>query len=1153
MNRLKRKYAILFLAFLLLVQVTLLGVLFTQGRYEEELDSGSDIYDGDMEYIVSEQVEVFSVEELIAAIENGYSNIKVSDEVDNPLIITSGVTDVGVDLILDLNGHEIQRNNREPMLNIVNGVRMTVIDTSMSQTGSMYNPVGSVLQVGGGTLTVAAGDFVSGPKKSEYAHSENGVWTAASSVKSSNGLFTLGGEGGTLIGTQSVTLYTKDGGSYTEKVGVDMPVIEPYVAETQYTSGSGEKYWFVNGNMYFDRDCGFNLNYGGGVMKEDTYLYHVLSDKSVGGSAIAVSGSADFYYTYHVKRSTDGDGKPYYEPITDESGENIFTVTVYGYNGVKASAEKTQYATVRMMSGNMYVRGGTYAANFGVDTSYGVYASGGYMAVEAGAFDALENAVCIECAYLNPEESEYLRVSGGTFSSDDWDTIRVSQGNMVVTGGKFTKNDAVSGDKTSAIIRVSGGELEVSGSAAQKIQFTLTGSNQHGIHAAGGSVNIENAVFTFGNVNGEGTGSQNVGVFAESGESAVKDVSLANTNISIYGENGTGNYGVSAKSDVSLSGNCVVEVHGSSSGGLLAQGGDITYTGKVEEILDIDLVMPDSIKKLDSTAMAALGGSITMNGTVDVFSNGLGVAVYNDPNASAAGDNKIFLQSGSLKIDSRRTSALYVSGGNVDFAAGTTVTITSSADPDCRVGENEAAMFDGVFVQGGSLMAAGGFNVTHTGIANNMPADSAFTAHETYTMTSYAVYVAAGKDDTVTIINGKITNKSGGGIYVGGGNVILGAEQNEEQEFKHADLQIRTSGGENTFGATGDLSDWFGTEKTGYANNWRYRLSKSGGNAVDVNGGKLTIYGGIFTANQGNGIVVRGGNAIVYDGYFYGNDLYIAYKPPGSTEEDGPIAGPGASYAFKVYGGRATVNGGTFGRQVSEDGTPLNSYSSGSGAFVMGTAGSAGTAEIFGGTFEVDGQAGFSIYQYADVIFGVENRDTGPTVTGGITAVALEKEHSTNTKVTIHGGTFTGKNDSGGVDGIWYGNAAVILTINGGTFTGKERSGLYFATDPGTGVVQLSGGTFIGNNPNFVEKTAWWGSNGDSYWENGAISAWGSLQGSDLTGYRYNGCEIDYADIIPDKTVYYGETIDEAIAQTYSFKIGTVHDDFAQRKVIYIA
>ena len=1106
MNRLKRKYAILFLAFLLLVQVTLLGVLFTQGRYEEELGSGSDIYDGDMEYIVSEQVEVFSVEELIAAIENGYSNIKVSDEVDNPLIITSGVTDVGVDLILDLNGHEIQRNNREPMLNIVNGVRMTVIDTSMRQTGSMYNPVGSVLQVGGGTLTVAAGDFVSGPKKSEYAHSENGVWTAASPVKSSNGLFTLGGEGGTLIGTQSVTLYTKDGGSYTEKVGVDMPVIEPYVAETQYTSGSGEKYWFVNGNMYFDRDCGFNLNYGGGVMKEDTYLYHVLSDKSVGGSAIAVSGSADFYYTYHVKRSTDGDGKPYYEPITDESGENIFTVTVYGYNGVKASAEKTQYATVRMMSGNMYVRGGTYAANFGVDTSYGVYASGGYMAVEAGAFDALENAVCIECAYLNPEESEYLRVSGGTFSSDDWDTIRVSQGNMVVTGGKFAKNDAVSGDKTSAIIRVSGGELEVSGSAAQKIQFTLTGSNQHGIHAAGGSVEIKNAEFTFGKENGEGTGSQNVGVFAESGESAVKDVSLANTNISIYGENGTGNYGVSAKSDVSLSGNCVVEVHGSSSGGLLAQGGDITYTGKVEEILDIDLVMPDSITNLDSTAMAALGGSITMNGTVDVFSNGLGVAVYNDPNASAAGDNKIFLQSGSLKIDSRRTSALYVSGGNVDFAAGTTVTITSSADPDCRVGENGAAMFDGVYVQNGSLTANGTFTVFHnvnsTGVSNDYSGN-----YNELVVRSYAVRVE-GKDietDQVIIKKGVIENSVGGGLYVSGGTVTIGnAGDTGDAEYTGAEseisgLWISAKGYEFT-------DEWYDINggNAGGSNAWHYHKNITGGHAVEVVGGELFINGGRYTAAMGNGILVQGGTATVNNGTFIGAD---AYTP--RVEGSAANAGPAASYAFKMYGGDLIVKGGTFTDQMTAD---TGNKFAGSGAFVMG-----GSATILGGEFHVKGTSAFAVYSGAIVTFGAEsgNDNSKIRLSGESAGVTIENtEGESGSSVTVWGGSYwcNTPKDGKGSDGIYYGEGTTQLLIYGGLFngTGGEdtvggtgRSGLYLAEKPGEGKIEISDGTFIGKSVQERGGVAW----RTDYYKNGAIGAdcslsalgnWGKVGGNVL-------------------------------------------------------
>lgn len=119
MNALKNKFGLIVFILFMLALATMLGVLFTQGRYSEELESGSDIYGSDLEYIVSDQVEVNSVEEFIAAVENGYSNITISDNVDNPLVITSGVTDVGSDLIIDLNGHEIQRNNRDPMLNVV--------------------------------------------------------------------------------------------------------------------------------------------------------------------------------------------------------------------------------------------------------------------------------------------------------------------------------------------------------------------------------------------------------------------------------------------------------------------------------------------------------------------------------------------------------------------------------------------------------------------------------------------------------------------------------------------------------------------------------------------------------------------------------------------------------------------------------------------------------------------------------------------------------------------------------------------------------------------------------------------------------------------------------------------------------------------------
>ena len=92
---------------------------------------------------------------------------KIKDEVDNPLVISGGISDVNSDLVIDLNGHEIQRNNREPLLNVTQGVKLTIIDTSEEQTGSFYNPVGSVLRISGGSLTVSAGEFESGPRSGE--------------------------------------------------------------------------------------------------------------------------------------------------------------------------------------------------------------------------------------------------------------------------------------------------------------------------------------------------------------------------------------------------------------------------------------------------------------------------------------------------------------------------------------------------------------------------------------------------------------------------------------------------------------------------------------------------------------------------------------------------------------------------------------------------------------------------------------------------------------------------------------------------------------------------------------------------------------------------------------------------------------------------
>ena len=195
---------------------------------------------------------------------------------------------------------------------------------------------------------------------------------------------------------------------------------------------------------------------------------------------------------------------------------------------------------------------------------------------------------------------------------------------------------------------------------------------------------------------------------------------------------------------------------------------------------------------------------------------------------------------------------------------------------------------------------------------------------------------------------------------------------------------------------------------------------------------------------------MRGGTANIYDGKFSGRDSY--------TASDGtPVAGPVASYSFKMYGGTANIYGGDFSSQ-------------GSGAFIMGSsAASIGTANIYAGNFRVTGQGGISIFQYANVTFapadanGNINRDAEIYVEGDAAGLILEgiNNRAAGTTITVNAGNFNSIRNSNG-DGCWSGNYQADIVITGGTFTGSPRSGLTLANAPSNGgSVQISGGTFI--------------------------------------------------------------------------------------------
>ena len=1212
-----------FLSVLLLIaSVTLLSFSLTYGRFFEESSSSDSGYGSDIEYIVSEQIEVSNVDEFIGAIENGYTNIILSDDATDPFVITAGVTDVGADLILDLNGHELQRNSRDPLLNIVNGVRMTIIDTSASQTGSFYNPVGSVLQINGGTLTVSSGKFESGPRKDEYAVKTGNVFssTKGGSVATSD-----------VIDTE-VFKKPFEGKDYVSEEGKkSMPIITPTVSEIVE---SDKSFFFVNGNMYFD-DFGFGDN---PYITADSYVYFTIADTSIQNTLSVEKGSADFYYSYNVVKSVDDSGKPSYSYTDQPAGDNIFKAVVYIYNNVKDSATaETSYATVRMASGNMYTRGGTFNSYFGVDTAYGIYAEGGYMAVENGAFSVIENGTCIKNAYTNPSSGEYLRVSSGSFSAEEGDAIQISGGKMIITGGSFVKNSGDGGEQ-SAVIRVTNGELD--GSAATNLSFSVSGSTLYGIYAKSSAdtdyaessadtdadvrlapkINLANATFTFNGANNVGiysesgvitasdsvfdmNGSDSVGIEigGESGSTDTKEVEVLGTvfqmkgrqNIGVLSSGGSVLLGDTAKMPYSLffvdyvedcygvlagerpsgasslSGSSSINVEimaaqffmgqsnpsdgrantfngagvylnaedasikigeayfitaGRGSSGVYAKQGNITQTkdGRLVIItgavyddyhaggIDVsgnwitfpteddftavkampvqtsdisashgiyaesgNVSLPKTYVAVYSDAACGIytaGGSVSVSGSLDMdirISSDGDHPVLSSTAISAVGGNISLSEaqintdslgitsqggsvevSGKIDINSSRGTAIYVNGGNLDLQGNATIKSTIDGTTSWGgTGMSVPYSYDGVFVDGGSLTSTGMFKVTHTGVENDDQSSLGDTVlYRQFTVKSFAVRVQAGSSaaSRVSISSPQISNTVGGGIYVSGSDTTIVSLGNETS----AEIFI------NTTGNTLYDDEYF---DIGSASNWHYKQSKTGGHAVEVNGGILNIYGGSYSAAQGEGILVKNGTANIYGGTFFGNDNY--YEDGGT----GPIAGPAASYSFKVFGGEANVYGGTFG----------NENSRGSGAFVMGNSQSdLAKANIYGGTFVVGGQAGFSVYDYAEISFAPRGGNGGLggdiQVSGYNVGMAIENSEK-YVSINIAGGEFYSQNTdrNGSCDGIWYSNSNASLVVSGGIFTGSARSGIYFEKDPvekdpGSNMVSISGGQFNG-------------------------------------------------------------------------------------------
>ena len=1048
----KKVQKILLIIFLSALIIALMAASFlyasTYGRYSGGTLSDNSTYDDTIEFIGTERYIVRTPEELNDAIENGYSYIQIADDAEQPFVITTDVQDVPTNLVLDLNGTVVVRNSRNPMLNVSQGVSVVLVyDSSEEHAGAFYNPVGSALQVSGGTMTIGSGNYESGPRTNEYADA-----TAAGTLSPQTDDIVLFSRGGV---TSPATVDRVNGTTFS-------PVT---IAEnTSYVP-------VTTGNYYYqsEADSGYSF------LTEDTFLIYTLEegeiageDSSFGKGTLLVDGrplavpcnvaSCDFYYYYAT-----GDKA--------EDGTDIYAV-VYGYWDVKELAEQGSslesaglqwpYAAIRMTAGEGFVRGGNFVNQFDVANTYGILteenskdgATGSLVISETGRagttnFTAHGEAVCIGCSQGD------VAISGGNFSSELGNTIVMSGGTLNITAGNFNKNvQASAKEGNGAAISMQGGDLTIAGTQTdtKSVQFTVTGSYVNGIEAAGGTINAENVSMQL-------KGSHCKGIYANIANSVAEgayDVTVSDADITV-GEavNNDGNFGIHMNNGYILCSDLTLDVYGTNSAGVLAVV-ENAIAGRANVVLTgtyRGTIHQSGTTELSSAAVILQGGHIDLRTDApeqedeyNITSDGFGIVVE--------GGN-ISQSEGSLSVNTTRGTAIYLRGGSLTQAGNATLSVTSAIADNIQwaqeegdnSGDGTASIYNGVYVRGGSLTANGTLDVTHTGVDNAFysKTDYAFLQQQ---ITSYAVRVQGTTSTFVTINAGEITNSIGGGVYVSGGTVTLGSP-------------TVTTTGQSVFFAQAVVG-----------NSWRYSQSQTGGHAVEVSGGNLTVNGGSYTAAHGNGILVRNtgdsqNGVTINGGTFIGNTV--------TTGGSGTV-GPGVSYGLNIMGKNLTViiNDGNFGKK--DNAGRVNSAASFYGIPVTEDA-DRPQVEIHGGTFEGYDADVISVFRFVDVTFdgavSVSNKAGNRAALSVQDDLLYTTDMERGSEIKISAGTFEGTEY-----GIWYACGMDYLTLNGSAEIKGGPTGLQVANSivgVAANSINISGGTVTGTT-NGIYYDYWGGS-----------------------------------------------------------------------------
>ncbi len=437
--------------------VASLSFSLSDAKYVTEKDGA------DLGYETQMPAEVKSQQDLFNAITSGYGYVKLSDALSGPIIMTGDSLDLKNDLTIDLNDNEITRNDRKSILIVPDNVTLTVVDTGENASGGLYNPIGSVLTVNGGTLNVFGGKFESGPRPTEYYGNLSKSEGADYEVKNVDW---LDGKGNVL---SSPPLGKTD----------VMPILK---VRSGVSSASD------SGNVYFDKDYVKN---GVTYISRDTYCYVAASEGTKNELASLDVSKAHYAYKYRVNKSDwSYIPKPYDEAVS----ENSLEVMVFAYEkDIAASMETTdpktgeqitdyetnrpsepQYAAVSMNGGTLNVNvatdkgnltdAGSFYSYFGTWKTYCVLMNGGVMDVTtSGKFQT-----------VNPETLPALDPTTETRSNSA--KYGESACILCTKGALNIKKIASATSYNGSVISVSGGSVTMRDTAITK-SVTLSHSD----------------------------------------------------------------------------------------------------------------------------------------------------------------------------------------------------------------------------------------------------------------------------------------------------------------------------------------------------------------------------------------------------------------------------------------------------------------------------------------------------------------------------------------------------------------------------------------------------------------------------------------------------------------------------------------------------